>query len=298
MKPKTSHLRLVLASTVLPFTFMMSSLAFAAGQDEVISKACSAPADLSEAIIPKDAHLRARFDQMLQFFKWNPYLPSNTVPEDLLKAVGQAVGFYSRGRLQEAANLGDSDGYLLKLFISRNRGWGTSALTGTLSQVALTMKQSFPDGERLQIGDITQKSGGQITRHASHQNGLDVDLSYFRLNRREQDPTYEKGFDETFVKNNLITGNFDVDRNWNLVFHLVSTGRINRIFVGTAIKRAFCQYAIDMREHAIITETLRRLRPYPNHDDHMHVRFNCPSDDSDCVSQIDPPIGDGCQDVL
>ena len=39
------------------------------------------------------------------------------------------------------------------------------------------------------IGDISRLGGGPLDEHASHQNGLDVDVYYPRLDGREVAPT-------------------------------------------------------------------------------------------------------------
>ena len=39
------------------------------------------------------------------------------------------------------------------------------------------------------IGDISRRGGGPLDEHASHQNGLDVDIYYPRLDGREVAPT-------------------------------------------------------------------------------------------------------------
>ena len=38
----------------------------------------------------------------------------------------------------------------------------------------------------------------------------------------------------------------------------------------------------------------RVIRPWYGHDDHFHVRLNCPAGETNCVSQAPPPEGDGC----
>ena len=43
---------------------------------------------------------------------------------------------------------------------------------------------------------------------------------------------------------------------------------------------------------------LRRLQPWPDHDDHFHVRLRCPDGSPSCVPSDDLPEGDGCDAVL
>src|SRR5690606_10950697 len=86
--------------------------------------------------------------------------------------------------------------------------------------------------------------------------------------------------------------------NWELVRRLVATGRVTRIFVDRAIKAALCRYAAGLEggleAHAA---TLRRLRPYPNHANHLHVRIRCPEASRRCTPQAEPPEGHGCDSL-
>jgi len=138
--------------------------------------------------------------------------------------------------------------------------------------------------------------------HSSHQNGLDADVAYLRMNRVERNPDLwgTKGFEESFVANGKVTKNFDLKRNWFLLREVVSNGNVSRIFVGPEIKRAFCNAStrIDPTLKAEYrTEILRRLRPYPNHDDHFHLRVKCPPNNERCESQVEPPEGSSCDKI-
>ena len=48
-----------------------------------------------------------------------------------------------------------------------------------------------PPYERIQLGDIAQKGGGRMTRDASHQTGLDVDIVYMRRTTARRAPRAE-----------------------------------------------------------------------------------------------------------
>ncbi len=208
--------------------------------------------------------------------------------------LSEAVGFYSKGSLLNAEALSVEGAGYMKLFVPRNRNWSTHDLNELLRDVAQELKRVYPKGERLQIGDQSARRGGQISGHASHQNGLDVDVAYLRRNHHEQSPNNTKGFEESFVKNGKITKNFDIERNWAALKLMNRVGSINRIFMDVAIKRTFCEYAKAHGELESEAETLRHLRPYSNHDDHMHVRIECPRGNSRCVSQPEAPPGAGC----
>jgi penicillin-insensitive murein endopeptidase len=213
------------------------------------------------------------------------------------------VGEYANGSLLNAEDLPLESAAHLKIFRPRKRGFGTRTLLRTLIEGIEIFHSEFPVGDRVQIGDLSAWSGGDLSpMHASHQNGLDVDVAYLRVNHLERDPNVwgERGFEEVFVKNKELTKNFDLRRNWFLLRALVERGNVNRVFVDPEIKRAFCNQ-VKKIDPAIDTslrdEVLRRLRPLAEHDDHFHLRVNCPKSSPKCVTQEAPPAGSGCATI-
>jgi penicillin-insensitive murein endopeptidase len=217
----------------------------------------------------------------------------------------QVIGYYSNGKLQNSSLLPFEGSGFIHLFHDRSRQYGSLGLIDIIQSAAQSFLEWDPTTERLQIGDISSQHGGQISGHASHQHGLDIDLVYYRRNRREQSLSHVSGFDENFVTpKGAVTQNFDTDRNWKFLSLLVETGRVERIFVDPAIKREFCRHSRKasleeaQTDPAKPTEMLRRLRPYANHQDHWHVRFTCPAASPECIPQNPPvPEGDGCDAV-
>lgn len=205
----------------------------------------------------------------------------------------QAVGFYARGSLKNQDQLPLSGDGFIKIMKNRNRAFATSDLVQLIEWAAAIMVE-YHSGERMQIGDMSKSGGKKVGGHKSHQNGLDADIIYFRKNHKEADPSLHNGFVENFVRKGKVTKNFDTDRNWELIKLLVGTERVSRIFVDKAIKRHLCKYARKKGELAQHAEALRRLRPYPHHDDHMHLRISCPTTSPRCVKQKEPPMGSGC----
>lgn len=217
--------------------------------------------------------------------------------------VEQAVGSYASGTLRNADALDLQGPGFVKLFVPRARWFGTYDLVQVIRYLAFEMQARFPGKERLQIGDTSQRSGGRISGHDSHQIGLDGDLAYFRYSAREQDPSHVAGFETTYVVDGGLTADYDLERNWTAMRIAVGTGRVNRIFVNAVVKKAICAYseiAPPGTDPALgnITETLRRLRPWPGHDGHMHLRLTCPLASPRCVPQVEPPAGDGCHEVF
>lgn len=209
--------------------------------------------------------------------------------------VGQVVGFYAtQGSVVRATPIAPEGKGYRHLFRSRRHFYGSQGLVELIELASAELLHRFPEGERLQVGDLSAERGGKIPGHSSHQNGLDADLSYFRVNHQDEIDDPSQGFQELFVVDGKLSANFDLERNWEFLKILVSSGRINRVFLDGVIKTALCDYALRSDPSALAVETLRRLRPYPLHEDHMHLRLTCPSESPNCQEQELPPPGSGC----
>ncbi len=207
----------------------------------------------------------------------------------------EPIGYYSAGSLRNGVRISDQGAGFMHLFLYRNRGFGALEMINMIVKSSQAMSEKFPGLDRLQIGDIAQEDGGDVSDlHSSHQNGLDADLAYFRLNHREQSPAYIKGFAENMVTGGRISNNFDSARVWEFIKKLHENGQVQRIFVDPVIKKEICRFARLKKEVATFEEVLRSVRAYPNHADHMHVRLRCPPEAKECQSQEDPPSGSGC----
>lgn len=209
--------------------------------------------------------------------------------------VSEPVGYYSDGTLTNGVSLPESGPGYMKLFIPRNRGWGTQEMIDMIIRSSADMNNKFPGMDRLQVGDISQKGGGDVSDlHSSHQNGQDVDLTYYRKNQIEQPPHQTNGFSESMVTNKRLSKNFDTARNWEFIKRLHENGEVQRIFVDPVIKKELCRFARLKNELIRHDDILRSLRVLENHADHMHVRLKCPPNARECISQEDPPAGAGC----
>ncbi len=107
-------------------------------------------------------------------------------------------------------------------------------------------RAAHPGAPRVVVGDISLRHGGRMDEHVSHQNGLDVDIYYPRLDRRATAPTSAHQVDRRLAQDLL-------DR-----------------FVAEGAKVVFVGYSTELRgESGVVV-------PYPNHENHMHVRFPTP----------------------
>jgi murein endopeptidase len=135
---------------------------------------------------------------------------------------------------------------------SPNRGWrrfGTDRLVRTTLRVLSQFRGDHPEAPRIAIGDMSRPHGGDFgprfgrPGHASHQNGLDVDIYYPRLDALERAPRSPAQVDRKLAQ--------------DLVDRFVRAGA-QFVFVGKSVG---------------LTGPASVVQRIPHHDDHMHVRL-------------------------
>src|SRR5262249_25070105 len=130
------------------------------------------------------------------------------------------------------------------------RRFGSGRLIQTLLRVLNGYAAAHPDAPRVGIGDLSRQYGGDFgprfgpPGHASHQDGLDVDVYYPRRDRRERAPVKPRQIDRVLAQ--------------ALLDRFVSAGA-EKIFVGPHT---------GLDGPAGIVEVLPSY-----HDNHMHVRL-------------------------
>lgn len=212
-----------------------------------------------------------------------------------LTNASEAIGYYSNGKLKNSESILDKGTRIHKLFLARKRFFGTVEIQNVISDAADFVRQTYPNAELLQIGDIANQNGGECQGHGSHQNGLDVDIVYLTNNGKLQSPK-AVFWEEEFVKKGKVTANLNTERNLMLFKYLVTTQPVERIFIDEVIKKQFCSYAKanNLMNDPEIKETLRRLRTEKLHTNHFHMRLKCPEADYSCQRQAEVPSGAAC----
>jgi murein endopeptidase len=127
------------------------------------------------------------------------------------------------------------------------RRWGNDRLVRMVLRVVDEYWLENPEAPRVAIGDLSRRHGGDFRpKHASHQNGLDVDVYYPRLDRRERPPIRPAQIDRRLAQ--------------DLLNRFVADGAI-RIFVG---------------QNTSLKGPRRIVQVLVQHDNHMHVRIAGP----------------------
>lgn len=202
----------------------------------------------------------------------------------------RAIGFYSRGCLAGAVALPVTGETWQVMRLSRKRNWGHPELVRMLQSFSVRVREVGWPG--ILVGDMAQARGGpMLTGHASHQVGLDADVWLTPMPKRVLSARERE---QISAVNMVRRDRRDVDpKAWTsshtaVIRAAASDPRVARVFVNPAIKRALC------REAGADRGWLERVRPWPGHDHHMHIRIGCPAGSTDCEPQDPPPPGDGC----
>jgi penicillin-insensitive murein DD-endopeptidase len=202
------------------------------------------------------------------------------------------LGFYAKGCMSGAMALPTDGPTWQAMRLSRNRRWGHPEMIALLEQFSRDAA-GLGWGTGILVGDISQPRGGpMLTGHASHQIGLDADVWFtpkpaqaMSMQQREDLP-----FTSMLDKSKFLT----VDsRRWTgthtrLVMQAASYPQVQRVFVNPAIKKKLCETWTGDRS------LLGKVRPVYGHDEHFHIRMNCPPGASGCERQAATPTTDDC----
>jgi murein endopeptidase len=127
------------------------------------------------------------------------------------------------------------------------RLYGNEHTIRAIVAVTEAYRAAHPEAARVVIGDISREGGGPMRdEHVSHQNGLDVDVYFPRLDRTLRAPR--------------APGEID---------HRLAQDLVDR-FVAAGAQMVFVGYSSGLHGPAGV------VVPYPNHEYHMHVRFPRP----------------------
>jgi murein endopeptidase len=129
------------------------------------------------------------------------------------------------------------------------RRWGTDRLVRTVLEVLAAYRAANPGAPRVGVADLSRTHGGSFGKnfgglgHASHQNGLDVDVLYPRIDRLER-----RAYAPALVDDEL---------SQELVDRFVDAGAVY-VFTGLSLSLRGPRRVVVKLAH---------------HDDHMHVRM-------------------------
>jgi hypothetical protein len=168
-----------------------------------------------------------------------------------------AIGSPGDGRLERGVRLpAEGRGYftwdpVLKRQPNRDwRRWGTDELVRTTLRVIRRFRALHPGAPRLGVGDLSLPDGGYFgpevsggIGHGTHQNGLDVDVYYPRLDRRERPPRRPDQVDVGLSQALLD------------------------LFLAAGVELVYTGPSLPLEGPSDV------VQPLVNHDNHLHVRI-------------------------
>jgi murein endopeptidase len=176
-------------------------------------------------------------------------------PREPSRALGSpAAGRLLNGRVLPPAGPGFEtyDPIRHRIPNRRKRRFGTERLLATVQHVLGAYARAHPTAPPVLVGDLSRPRGGDFgprfggIGHASHQNGLDADVYYPRLDRTLRPPRRPRQVDRRAAQ--------------ELVDAFVAAGA-RYVFVGPSL---------DLRGPAGV------VQPLVHHDNHLHVRITGP----------------------
>lgn len=149
--------------------------------------------------------------------------------------------------------------------------YGTKETVDFIMASINRVHDEFENTGKVYVGDISDKDGGRLNRHVSHQSGRDADLSWY-YKESANCPWWTVG----------DASNMDLDRTWALIRAFFTETDVQLILIDFRIQGLLYNHAMKKGEDP---EWLDRVFQYPQkggpgiirhargHATHVHVRF-------------------------
>lgn len=198
----------------------------------------------------------------------------------------QSVGTPDDGKLQGGKRIQGSS----TLRVVGSLQYGLPSLVGMLERSAAKVAKRYP-GSVLTVGDLSQKGGGDVGGHRSHESGRDADVAFYL--RKNDKPFAAKRFAKV-TEDGTVVGHpgarFDDARNWELVASWLSDSeaQVLQVFVARHLRARLLAYAAHSGASAALRNRAAQVLIQPRkalpHDNHFHVRIACPKSSDECVN--------------
>jgi LysM repeat protein len=192
----------------------------------------------------------------------------------------ESFGAPTCGRLVDGRQLPPHPAYVIR---NPDRSWATDETIEQLRTAFDAVILRHPTANRVRVHDLSLPGGGPIDDHRSHQSGRDVDIIYYQRTCA----------DGVCGLEHVLPRQLDFGPQWTLLEHWLRRREAQRIFIDYGLQEVLYNYA---RRHGATRTELEAwfqyprgrnadvgvIRHFPNHGDHLHVRFVCPEDDASC----------------
>lgn len=197
----------------------------------------------------------------------------------------ESIGFPSDGSLGGAIPMVEGPGRRILAI-----GWKTWGKDTSIAMLDAVLDRWAKRGSGVQdilVGNISNRTGGRLEPHSTHQSGRDVDLGYPQKLAAGAELNWQE----------MNAANLDAAETWALLFLLGETGAVEEIYIDREIQKLLHQYAVqsELLSKSALAKWMEYPRPtgtagtliahVPGHTDHMHVRWSCVAGDTRCKSR-------------
>lgn len=197
-------------------------------------------------------------------------------PANESESVGRAID----GKLVYGEMLPDGPGYVIQ---RPSSSYGTNESINYILKCITSFRKKFPKEKDIVIGDISDKNGGKLREHRSHQSGRDVDIGYIANGGKNH---------KSLI--NLKPSEINIAKSWFLIQCFLDIKDVQYIFMDYPLQKVFYEYLLKKKKKS--KKNLEKYFQYPRgkdanagiikhskgHYSHFHVRFRCPDDDNEC----------------
>lgn len=183
--------------------------------------------------------------------------------EDPASLGSVSVGLVGEGRIINAIPFPEGEAWTV---VVPESCWTTQETAQAITAAARQVREWFPDGAPLRVGQVSGPEGGYLPPHVTHQNGRDIDVGLFypgpepyRIKEREKV--------------------MDVPMNWAFAKAILMHGDVQYILLDWRVQKALYAFALAHGENKAWLDSLfnagRRsvFHHARRHRDHFHVRL-------------------------
>lgn len=198
--------------------------------------------------------------------------------DDAAHPAARSLGVPWNGELVDGERLPRDEGYRVR---RPERAYGAPHVVDHLRHCIAEVRALYPDVHTLAIGDLSAEHGGKLAAHHSHQNGVDVDVGFYFTELPAGYPAHFAAAGDTL----------DLQATWALITAFARTSELSDgvqiMFLDYAVQRRLYRWAHERgtpeADLAALFQYPRGkdvhaglIRHWPNHTDHVHVRFKRP----------------------
>ena len=169
-------------------------------------------------------------------------------------------------------------------YSDQSKQFGLPETIAAIKAIGNIWNQAYPKGPRIGVGEISLKHGGKISGHSSHQAGLDIDMRAMPSDGKEKRilAIDGKSYRNPFPARGKLskTGYAHICRDW---LKKQKPGQDFKYFpdysqlLTQKLVNAIRANGILKVEYIFFNDpTIEGVRYWPNHNNHLHIRFYPP----------------------